>query len=374
MLLSIHIALSILIWIICVPSFSGENENWSQKHPEWIFCDDFEDTSALVKPGRYFEYNNNDGDFIRMNGIGVNGSFGMRVRFQKGEVDAGNLKVAFGRNPVAYMNKQRILPEENFREIYYRMYLKMEKNWSGNPAKLSRATCFTNAADWRQAMIAHLWSDDKEHLLIDPAGCIDNDGNVRCTQYNDFDQLSWLGNQAGKTPLFSTDNSNRWFCIEAHVKLNDPGVSNGIQEFWINGNLEARKTGLNFIGTYTDYAINAVYFENYWNSGSVKLQERYFDNIVISKSPIGPYTEALRSVPHHFVNSSPGNFSKKQLFYEAIDLRGRIIMRTTISNTNSSLLQNLPTILPGKGVFLFKIQDVTTGKLLNRSFRAIGIE
>jgi hypothetical protein len=131
---------------------------------------------------------------------------------------------------------------------------------------------------------------------------------------------------------------------------------------------------LNFIGTYTDYAINAVYFENYWNSGSVKLQERYFDNIVISKSPIGPYTEALRSVPHHFVNSSPGNFSKKQLFYEAIDLRGRIIMRTTISNTNSSLLQNLPTILPGKGVFLFKIQDVTTGKLLNRSFRAIGIE
>jgi hypothetical protein len=44
---------------------------------------------------------------------------------------------------------------------------------------------------------------------------------------------------------------------------------------------------LDFVGTYTDYAINAVFFENYWNDGSIKEQERYFDNIVVSTKPIG---------------------------------------------------------------------------------------
>jgi len=39
---------------------------------------------------------------------------------------------------------------------------------------------------------------------------------------------------------------------------------------------------LNFLGSYADYGVNAVYFENYWNAGSVASQERYFDNIVVS--------------------------------------------------------------------------------------------
>jgi hypothetical protein len=284
--------LLLVIVTMYVPAFSGECENWRERHPEWIFCDDFEDTGALVKTGRYFEHDDNDGDFVILKGVGLEGSHGMRVRFQTGEVGAGSLKVAFGRNPNAYMNKQNIRPDEDFREIYYRMYLKMEEGWSGSPAKLSRATCFPHADDWGQAMIAHLWSDDKDHLLIDPAGCVDGAGNVLCATYNDFDNLSWLGNKSGVTPIFSTTNSNKWFCVEAHVKLNDPGQSNGVQEFWIDGNLEAQKTGLNFIGSFDEYAINAVFFENYWNSGSVKLQERYFDNIVISTRPIGPYSNS----------------------------------------------------------------------------------
>jgi hypothetical protein len=282
----------VLIFMHHISVHSGECDNWQGEHDKWIFCDDFEDTGALVKAGRYFEYDDNDGDFVNINGVGMDGSHGMRVVFQEGEVGAGGLKIAFGRNPNGYINKQAIRPDEDFREIYYRMYLKMEEGWSGSPAKLSRATCFPSADDWRQAMIAHLWSDDDEHLLVDPASCIDNSGNVACTKYNDFDQLKWLGNLSGTTPLFSTEYADRWFCIEHHVKLNDPGESNGIQEFWIDGNLEARKTGLNFIGTFDVYAINAVFFENYWNSGSVKLQERYFDNIVISTQPIGPYVNA----------------------------------------------------------------------------------
>ena len=267
---------------------AGECDNWQQSHPEWIFCDDFEDTGALVRTGRYFEYDNNGGDFAPTSGVGLAASRGMRTVWQQAEVGAGSLKLAFGRNPNGYMNKQNIRPTEDFREIWYRMYVKMQDGWQGvDPAKLSRATVFTSSADWRQAMIAHLWSDGAARLLIDPASCVDGSGNVVCTTYNDFAHLHWLGNRSGVTPIFDTAHDNTWYCVEAHVKLNDPGQANGVQEFWIDGGLEARRENLNFIGTYSTYAINAVFFENYWNSGSVKLQERYFDNIVVSTQPIG---------------------------------------------------------------------------------------
>jgi hypothetical protein len=293
-----RIQVKALVFVITVcggAGFAGECDNWKTAHPEWIFCDDFESSGPLVAPGRYFEYDDNGGDFAVKDSAGFGNSRGMRVRFQTGEVGAGSIKLAFGRNPVPYMNKQQVRPNEDFREIYYRMYLKMQAGWQGSPAKLSRATIFSSSQDWRQAMIAHLWSDANERLLIDPASCVNANGAVACTTYNDFDHLKWLGNKSGITPVFATANADTWYCIEHHVKLNDPGQSNGVQEFWINGQLEAAKTGLNFTGTYTEYAINAVFFENYWNSGSSKDQERYFDNIVVSATKIGPHNPAAVS-------------------------------------------------------------------------------
>ena len=57
--------------------------------PGLIFCDDFESTQAISS--RYFEYNNNNGDFVPLGGLGRNSSTGMRVRWQPGEVGAGSL-------------------------------------------------------------------------------------------------------------------------------------------------------------------------------------------------------------------------------------------------------------------------------------------
>jgi len=270
-------------WLAEANEPCDECKDWQIRHPEWIFCDDFEDERPLVDQGRYFEYSNDEGDFVVADSVGVNGSRGMRARFQAGEVSAGALHLAFGRVPGSYFDKG-IRPGEDFRDIYYRMYLRNQAGWQGSPAKLSRAFIFAGS-NWSQAMIAHLWSTG-DYLLIDPASGVEN-GNVVTTRYNDFDHLHWLGHQKGVTPLFATDNADKWFCIEAHVRLNDPGQSNGVQEFWINGNLETRRTGLNFVDTYSDYGINAVYLENYWNAGSPKLQERYFDSFVVSTKRIG---------------------------------------------------------------------------------------
>ncbi len=263
-----------------------ECEDWQTRHPEWIFCDDFESGDSLVGQGRYFEYDSDGGDFAPVSGVGLGGSTGMRTIWQTGEVGAGSLKLAFGRNPSANMDKG-IRATEDFRDIYYRMYVKMQDGWEGNPAKLSRATVIA-AEDWSQAMIAHLWGNGEDKLLVDPVRCVDKDSNVKCIGYNDFGHMDWLGGQAGLTPIFSPPYDGQWHCIEVHVRLNDPGLSNGVEEFWIDGKLEARRDGLNFVRSYTDYAINAIFFENYWNEGSPRLQERYFDNFVVSTQPIGP--------------------------------------------------------------------------------------
>ena len=253
--------------------------------PAWIFCDDFESDDPLMGEGRYFEVGDDEGDFAVVEGVGLGGSQGVRTHFETGEVDAGGLKLGFGRNPNAYMNTG-VRSGEDFGEIWYRMYLRNGAGWTGDPAKLSRATIFTSADDWSQAMIAHLWGDGNERLLLDPVSCI-VDGQVVCQGYNDFANMKWLGNLSGETAIFSTGQADQWFCVEAHVRLNDPGMSNGVQEFWIDGELEARREGLDFVGTWAEYGINAVFFENYWNDGSVQDQVRDWDNIVISTAPIG---------------------------------------------------------------------------------------
>jgi len=268
------------------PSTAAECADWQARHPEWIFCDDFEDDTPLVRQGRYFEHWDNGGEFAVMDGMGVDGSRGIRALWQPGEVEAGNIKLGFGRNPVGYMRKG-IRPGEDFRAVWYRMYLRHQPGWEGNPAKLSRAMIFASAADWSQAMVAHLWGGRNNRLLIDPVRCIDADSRVKCSGYNDFAHMDWLGNQDGVTPIFDTANGGRWFCVEAHVRLNDPGRSNGVQAFWLDGRSEVMREGLDFVRSYRDYGINAVFFENYWNDGSPKTQWRAFDNIVVSTAPIG---------------------------------------------------------------------------------------
>lgn len=70
---------SVLIFLIPIACFCRECENWQTVHPEWIFCDDFEDGTAMVRQGRYFEHDNNGGDFVIVEGVGLRGSRGMKV-------------------------------------------------------------------------------------------------------------------------------------------------------------------------------------------------------------------------------------------------------------------------------------------------------
>jgi hypothetical protein len=248
----------------------------------WVWCDDFESNRLA----RYFEYNSAGGTFVRSAGVGVGSSHGMRVRLRRGMVTAGDLKVAFGRTPSSYMRPVDG-GQANYREIYWRVWIRMLPGWrNGGDSKLSRATVLAGG-NWSQAAIGHVWGDGKDGLSLDPASGTDNAGVLRTTKYNDFPNLRWLGYAPAPTRVFGPARLGRWQCIEARMRLNDPHQANGITELWIDGALEARRTGLNWVGAYNDFGINAVFLENYWNDGSPADQERHFDNLVISTRRIG---------------------------------------------------------------------------------------
>jgi len=238
----------------------------------------------------YFEYEDDVGSFVRVAGAGRNGTYGMRSRFTAGQQSAGALHLAFGKTPSAYFK-----PVHDgttiYRDVYWRMYLKNQAGWTGGGGdKLSRGLSFVNA-NWSQAVFAHVWSGepgpDDVYLKLDPASGTDAAGVLQTTQYNDFAHMRWLGGVRSATPIFDAAHVGQWRCIEAHARLNDAGQANGVFELWIDGTLEAQEVGMNWVGAYGDYGINAVFFENYWNAGSPQAQERYFDNIIVSTQPIG---------------------------------------------------------------------------------------
>jgi hypothetical protein len=123
--------------------------------------------------------------------------------------------------------------------------------------------------------------------MLDPASGTDAAGVLQTIQYNDFAHMRWLGAVRSATPVFDAAHVGVWHCVEAHAKLNDTGLSNGVFELWIDNALEAQETGMNWVGAYSAFGINAIFFENYWNAGSPVAQDRFFDNIVVSTQRIG---------------------------------------------------------------------------------------
>jgi len=263
----------------------GITAECARPSPEWLWCDDFEQDRL----GSYFEFESSDGSFDRAASVGTGDSYGMRVRWMEGQVSAGALHLAVGRSPDAY-RRSVASTETDFREIFWRVYVRNEPGWTGGGGyKLSRALVFHSRDNWGPALIASVNSGGPANtkLRVDPSSGTDEAGNVRTVTYNDFTNLRWLGEATSTTNIFDVPEIGKWQCIEAQVTLNDPGRSNGSFRAWIDDRLEIERVNLNWVGSYDDFGLNAVFLENYWNGGSPATQERYFDNFVVSTERIG---------------------------------------------------------------------------------------
>lgn len=243
----------------------------------------------------------------------------MKAGFRQGDVAGeGNRKVAFGDFP---SESGVIMNTRYFDEIFWRFYVNHQYSWLGAPGKMTRATSIVSE-NWQQAMIMHVWSGDGNSITLDPAsGVSGQTDSIRTTKYNDFDNLSWLGNKPNSVfQISSSSESGYWIMVEAAVKLNTPGNSDGFCRLWIDGIADGERTNLNFRGSYTKHGINAIFLESYWNSGAVKTEGRWFDNFVISTRPIGPVTCQLN--PKLFKTSYHGPGSMEAWEVEIASDRG----------------------------------------------------
>ncbi len=101
------------------------------------------------------------------------------------------------------------------------------------------------------------------------------------------DKKYW-GNQF-KPDKQTNIEKGKWICCEFMLKHNKPGVHNGEQAYWIDGQLRGHWKGIHWRTTETLYA-NAFTLESYVTDRWTKNQENivYFDNLVIAKAYIGP--------------------------------------------------------------------------------------
>ncbi|MBW1784454.1 MAG: hypothetical protein JRL30_27395 [Deltaproteobacteria bacterium] len=271
--------------------------------------------------------------------------------FEKGKRGTGNRKVFFGDTPV-YPDKA-VCKGETFDEIYWRVYVKHQRGWrGGGPEKMSRAISF-NSHKWTEAVVAHVWSVG-ETLTLDPASGV-RGSTVVTTCYNDGKNFRWLGNYPpAHFPISSTEESGWWVCVEAHVKLNTPGVKDGIFQLWIDGRLECERKNLDWRGNYTGHGINALFLESWWGKGSPVTQRRWYDNFVISKKPIGPVVCARNPE----LIKTPYQGPEKQAGWEveiASDSEGRdVVWRSKPLQTDTRI-----TVDQATGIFLGSLTNNT---------------
>lgn len=271
--------------LFAVEAFCPEG---SSPSPNVLFCDSFEDSLAEIKQ-KYYDYSDDEGEYAPVASDAIEGTKVLRTRWQAREVDAGSMHLNIGRTPLG----SSLYPNEDFREIYWRFYLKLPEDFQGFPSKITRATGFAGS-NWSQSMVAHVWhnENDKPLLIADPVSGIENNQLVT-TRYNDFDNFRWLGVATVNTPF----PKGEWVCIETRVKLNDAGQSNGSFEIYINDTLEASKQNMDWVGAWDNYAVNAIMFGSYWGGGSPVTQERYMDALVVSKARIGCISQVRPKPP-----------------------------------------------------------------------------
>ncbi|MCL2433397.1 MAG: hypothetical protein FWD16_02630 [Clostridia bacterium] len=292
--------------------------------PDWIYYADMEDPAKMSvgASGYYYEVNNmtSPNKFVREAGRGLGGSYGLSYLLTKtSSSSAYHMSVGRTYPTTSWCSTPAMLfPDIDFSELYYRFYVKQQEGWTGygNNEKLLRFTSFTNnnagTDPSAQPFAMHFWADNgpnnNQNLYADPMSGIDiRNGNnagttLRTTKWNDFDNMLWAETGGAKLAcpkIFSQGadgNNGKWSCVETRIKLNDPGVRNGIFEVWVDGEQTFSYTGYNFIGgwdpgsTAQRVGINKIFLENYWNKTDLipdAGQWRDFDNLVLSTRPIG---------------------------------------------------------------------------------------
>jgi hypothetical protein len=275
-------------------SFSHAGALSQPSAPAIVFTDGFETNTIAAPPtGNYYEIDSSG--LTRSTADHVGGAYGLR---HVGSANSAALWVGFGKLPTnmgwpAFAQPTGVSTTELYTDITVSFYhwtttwSVPSGNWEGN-LKLLRLSVFA-ASSGAQASALHLWTDSTgTRLLVDPVrgtGALSS-STLNTTGWNDTANFAWLSASKGTctTQVYSQANIGHKFLIAVRMKLNTPGVADGLWELWIDGVKEVERTGIDWRGSYTTYGINTVHFERYWNTSGDSSDTSWFDDIQIKNN------------------------------------------------------------------------------------------
>ena len=205
----------------------------------------------------------------------------LRVNLKKGANLGSDLRL--------YLKDHGGEPEE----LYFRYYLRLAEDW--NPAiadgKLPGMAGTYNNAGWggRRVDGSDGWSlrglfvrmFQKDHPMsgLTQLGTYAYHAEMTGT-YGDF--WIWPGALLAR---------NRWYCIEQYVRLNRPGVSDGVMRVWVDGRLAMERSNMR-LRNVDRLRIETVWLDVYHGGAETSPydQHLYIDNVVVARRYIGPMT------------------------------------------------------------------------------------
>jgi hypothetical protein len=231
-------------------------ERWAD-HPEWLWFDDFESGKALTAD--YQDVNTSGFSVVTTDKF--SGSHSLCQKYTTGQVDAGWII--------------RVNNSGFPSHLFVRWYHKFDKDFSGFPPKMERMRYRPRTGDWKSVFAVHCWIQNTKVVA-----------DVSAHNSTQANSTGFLPVAISKFSFSDTANLGRWVCFESEVLLNTPGKKDGLYRMWADDSLIIERKDVDLRGTFNQLA-NEVMLDCYWNGGSPKPQNRYFDNFVISTQRIG---------------------------------------------------------------------------------------
>jgi len=96
------------------------------------------------------------------------------------------------------------MENRQFDEFYRLINVKYNLGWEGFPTKMSKAIGIVSG-NWQQVIITHVCNITYNLLNLGSTQEVDNQVNqIKITEYNDFDNLFWLGNKVNSNFIQNT--------------------------------------------------------------------------------------------------------------------------------------------------------------------------
>ena len=176
-------------------------------------------------------------------------------------------------------------------ELYFRYYLRLANDWNPNVAsgKLPGMAGTYGEAGWggRRVDGSNGWSLRGMFVRSFP----------KDHPMTGFTQLATYAYHAEMTGFYGDNwmwpgallERNRWYSIEQYVRLNRPGVSDGVMRVWVDGRLAMERTKIR-MRNVDRLHIETVWLNAYHGGAETSPHDQHFyiDNVVVARRYIGP--------------------------------------------------------------------------------------